>query len=110
MHRIIILAAMIATTSATAQTTVRILTPSSDSCVAFTKAMDNPGDQRLLIALSGWALGFLSGVAQGTSADILRSASNESVMTRLYNECQKQPNKPMSVVLQEMARALVSGR
>lgn len=58
----------------------------------------------------GVALGFLSGVAQGTGKDFLRTANAEIVINRLYDACQKQPTKPMSLVLEEMARSLATDR
>jgi hypothetical protein len=92
---------------ANAQQNIKILTPTNDSCAIFTTAMDS-GDPKV-VALSGWALGFLSGVAQGTGVDILRGATAEGVMNRLYRDCQKQPGGAVSVVLEEMARSLVTG-
>lgn len=96
-------------TSSAAQQTVKILTPSSDSCAAFMVAMES-GDPTKVAALGGWALGFMSGVAQGTNVDILRDATAQGVMSRLYSDCQKQPGRPMSVILEEIARSLVTGK
>lgn len=94
---------------ATAQETIKILTPDDDTCAPFVAAM-NSGDTAKVLALGGWALGFISGVAQGTGADILRGATVQGVMNRLYAECQRQPGQAMSVALEEIARALVAGR
>lgn len=91
----------------TAQQAVKILTPTADSCAAFMAAMDS-GDPTKVTALGGWALGFLSGVAQGANVDILRGATARGVMNRLYSDCQKQPERPMSVVLEGMAHSLVT--
>ncbi len=67
-------------------------------------------DKANLPALGGWALGFLSGVAQGAGTDILRNATAQGVMNRLYNDCKSQPAKPMSLVLEQMARSQMNGR
>jgi hypothetical protein len=42
-------------------------------------------DQAKVLALGGWALGFLSGVVNGTGADFLKGATseNESALCRL---------------------------
>ena len=48
-----------------AQNSIRLLTATEDNCLAFTLAMER-ADQTRLLPLAGWALGFFSGVAQGT--------------------------------------------
>jgi hypothetical protein len=90
---------------AAAQQKIQILTPTDDSCAIFTAAMDS-GDPKV-VAQGGWALGFLSGVAQGAGVDILRGATAQGVMNRLYKVCQEQPRRAVSVVLEEIARSLV---
>jgi hypothetical protein len=64
-----------------------------------------------LAALGGWATGYLSGVAQGAGIDFLRKVEpgNGSVFMRLYQECRRQPQQLMSVVLEEMSRAMIAG-
>jgi hypothetical protein len=49
--------------AAPAQQTLKILTPSDDSYAVFMIATDSD-DPRWVLALGGWALGFLSGVVQ----------------------------------------------
>jgi hypothetical protein len=93
--------------AAPAQQTLKILTPSDDSCAVFMIAMDSDDPPKVL-ALGGWALGFLSGVVQGTGVDFLKGATSEVVMNRLYADCKKAPTRPMSFVLEEMARSLVA--
>jgi hypothetical protein len=61
------LALTLFTVSTQAEATVRVLTTTADSCLAFTTAMD------AISALFAWTLGFLSGVAQGTGTDYLRN-------------------------------------
>jgi hypothetical protein len=90
-----------------AQQSLKVLTPTDDTCAAFVSAMDS-GDPPKVAALGGWALGFLSGVAQGAGVDILRGATAESVMNRLYAACHSQPSRQMSLVLEEIARSLVT--
>jgi hypothetical protein len=65
------------------QQSVKILTPSEDTCHAYTSAID-ANEQQLLLGLGGWALGYFSGVAQGAEIDILRGppprcCSNNSI-------------------------------
>ena len=92
--------------TALAQNSIRLLTATEDSCLAFTVAMDQ-ADQTRLLPLAGWALGFFSGFAQGTGIDYLRSASTQDVMTRLYDACRNEPNKALSVASEEMALELI---
>ncbi len=66
------------------------------------------GDPKSLLPLAGWALGFLSGIAQGTGKDILRNADDQQVMARLYSDCSKEPSLAMSVALERLAQTLVS--
>jgi hypothetical protein len=108
-HVLLLWAAVAASSPALAQHTVRVLTPSSDVCRSFTAAMD-ASDTAPLLALSGWALGFLSGVAQGTGIDFLRDQDGSKLLVRLYSECSKQPNKLLSFAVEEMANALVAGQ
>ena len=49
---------------ALAQQAVRILTPTADTCRAYTAAMV-ASDKTALTALAGWVVGYLSGFAQG---------------------------------------------
>ena len=95
-------------TLATAQQSVKILTPNSDSCAAFVEALNKP-EPLLLIGLAGWATGYLSGVAQGTGIDFLRQVEpgNTSVFLRLEKECQQQPSELLSIVLERMSRKMI---
>ncbi len=65
-------------------------------------------DQARLLPLVGWAQGFFSGVAQATGVDFLHNISSQDLMARLYNVCQSQPTKPLSVAAEEIAKALIS--
>jgi len=93
-----------------AQQTVRILTPDSDTCLAYTQAMEATDNPALTAALGGWALGFFSGVAQGTGIDYLRDADASGLFHQLYSECLGQPRLPLSVVAEHMARDLIAAR
>jgi hypothetical protein len=61
-----------------------------------------------LVGFSGWFLGFLSGMAQGTGIDFLRDANEEDLNKRLYDDCRAQPDKPLSSVVEEMAKKLMA--
>jgi hypothetical protein len=102
------LAIIALTGSGVAQQSIKVLTLTEDTCAAFVAAMDSR-DQAKAVGMGGWALGFLSGVAQGTGVDILRGATAGGVTNRLYSVCRDQPGRPMSLVLEEMARSLVIG-
>lgn len=107
-HALLLFVLML-TTPASAGDTVRVLTPTNDTCRAYTNAMIG-GDKSTVPALAGWYLGFLSGVAQGTGIDFLRNASAEELSQRLYNDCQRQPDKPLSLAAEEIANKLVGGQ
>jgi hypothetical protein len=91
-----------------AQKGIRILIPSDDTCNAFINAFNND-DRLALLDLGGWALGYLSGIAQHSGKDILRDVTNEGLMDRIADTCQRQPNKPMSSVVMEIGNSLLSG-
>ena len=86
---------------------VKLLTPSVDTCRAYTAAVS--GNNRTALAgFSGWLLGFLSGMAQGTGIDFLRDANVEELNKRLYESCRAQPDKSLSSVVEEMAKRLMA--
>jgi hypothetical protein len=91
-----------------AQKGVRILIPSDDTCNAFIAALNN-GDRAALLDLGGWALGYVSGVARQSGRDILRDVTSQGLMDRIADTCQRQPDKPMSSVVMEIANALLAG-
>ena len=93
-----------------AEPTVRILTPNVDSCSAYVKSMETNDNPTLMAGLGGWALGFLSGVAQGTDKDILRDAKAPDLFRQLYSLCKAQPGLPLSIAAEQMARALIEVR
>jgi hypothetical protein len=105
----IVLAVIANLNPAVAQQNIKILTPASDSCAAFVEALDN-NQEPLLLALAGYATGYLSGVAQGTGIDFLRSVEpgNTSVILRLKKECQRQPKQLLSVALENMSREMIA--
>ena len=96
-------------TPALAQQTVRILTPTADSCRAYTTAMVGP-DKTALTGLAGWVVGYLSGIAQGTRTDFLHGEDVARLTSRLYDDCLKRPEMPLSIAAQELAKKLIAGR
>ena len=96
-------------TPAAAQQTVRMLTPTVDTCRAFTTAMVAP-DKTALAGLAGWVVGYLSGFAQGTRTDFLQNQDVARLTSRLYDDCLKRPEMPLSIAAQELARKLIAGR
>jgi hypothetical protein len=96
-------------TPALAQQTVRLLTPTTDTCRAFTAAMVSP-DKTALTGLAGWVVGYLSGVAQGMRSDFLHNEDVARLTSRLYGDCLKRPEMPLSIAAQELAKNLIAGR
>ena len=95
-------------TASGAQNGIRVLMPREDSCSAFLAAF-NSDDRVALLALGGWALGYLSGIAQQSGKDILRDMTSEILMDRIADACQRQPSKPMSSIIMEIANSLLAG-
>jgi hypothetical protein len=86
---------------------IKVLTPPVDTCRAYTAAVF--GNNRMtLVGFSGWFLGFLSGMAQGTGIDFLRDADVEDLNKRLYEGCREQPDKSLSSVVEEMSKSLIA--
>jgi hypothetical protein len=108
MNKGVVIALVItaAGTQAAAQQTARILTPTTDTCRAFTAAMVAP-DKTALAGLAGWFVGYLSGVAQGTRIDFLRNEDLKRLSIRLYDDCLKRPEMPLSIAAQELAKKLI---
>src|SRR6185312_11345823 len=79
MMRMLIFAGLALTAPAMAQQRIKILAPSEDTCSALTAAMD-AGDTSKVLSLGGWALGFLSGIAQESGKDILRDVTSELIL------------------------------
>jgi hypothetical protein len=94
-------------TTSQAQPAIRLLIPSDDSCTAFIAAL-NSGDRATMLNLGGWALGYLSGIAQQSGKNILAQTTSESLMDRIADGCQRDPNRAMSAVVMEIANALVA--
>lgn len=95
-------------TASNAQNGIRVLIPREDNCSAFLAAF-NSDDRVALLALGGWALGYLSGIAQQSGKDILRDMTSEILMDRIADACQRQPSKPMSSIIMEIANSLLAG-
>ena len=111
MNRGVAIALVIAAagTPALAQQTVRILTPTTDTCRAFTAAM-TATDKTALTGLAGWVVGYLSGVAQGMRSDFLHNEDVARLTSRLYGDCLKRPEMPLSIAAQQLARQLIVER
>jgi hypothetical protein len=86
---------------------IKILTPNKDSCLAYITAFDT-ADAVNIGVLSGWAVGFFSGVAQGTGIDYLRNFDVNSLTQRLYDSCRRQPDKLLSLAAEELARSMIT--
>jgi hypothetical protein len=93
---------------ALAQQTVRLLTPTTDTCRAFTAAMVAP-DKTALTGLAGWVVGYMSGVAEGMRSDFLRNEDVAKLTSQLYGDCLKRPEMPLSIAAQELAKKLIAG-
>lgn len=91
-----------------AQKGIKILIPSDDTCNAFIAAL-NSSDRAAMLDLGGWALGYLSGLAQQSGKDILHDVTSQSLMDRIADSCQRQPNRPMSSVVMEIGNSLLAG-
>ena len=111
MNKGVVIAFLVAAAGApaAAQQTVKILTPTTDTCRAFTMAMAAP-DKTALTGLAGWVVGYLSGVAQGTRTDFLHNEDVAKLTSRLYDDCLKRPEMSLSIAAQELARKLIVGR
>jgi hypothetical protein len=94
--------------NANAQQSIKILTPTNDTCAAFIQAMEDNDKPAQTAGLAGWALGFFSGVAQGTGKDILRNAQTPDLIQKLYLLCKSDPYRPLSVAAEHMAQSLVA--
>lgn len=103
-----VLMAIVVAPPAFAAPSIKLLVPSDDNCAAFVTAMNN-GDRAAMLSLGGWVLGFMSGVAQETGKDILRGATSEGLFDQLSAECQRDPNKPMSAIVEQMTNSLIAG-
>jgi hypothetical protein len=93
--------------SSHAQGSIKILMPAEDTCAALVHAM-NAGDTTAMLSLGGWALGFLSGIAQQAGKDILHNTTSQGLLDQLTAACQKEPDKPMSSIVAEMATTLLA--
>ena len=93
--------------SAAAQPGIKLLIPSDDTCSALLDALNN-GDREELLDLGGWALGYLSGVAQQSGRDILRDTTSESLIDRIAETCQRDPKRALSSVAMEIAQSLLA--
>ncbi|HEX3970014.1 MAG TPA: hypothetical protein VHX19_01755 [Stellaceae bacterium] len=90
-----------------AQPGIRVLIPSDDSCNAFVAAL-NSGDRATMLDLGGWALGYLSGIAQQSGKNILGPVTSESLMDSIAESCQRDPSRAMSAVVMEMGNSLLA--
>jgi hypothetical protein len=98
---------VIASTGHAQQRGIRVLIPSDDTCNAFVAAL-NSGDRATMVDLGGWALGYLSGVAQQSGKNILGQTTSEAVMDRIAESCQRGPDRAMSAVVMEIANGLMA--
>jgi hypothetical protein len=94
---------------AKAQQNVRVLSPTADTCLAYTQAM-NSNDHAAVSGFAGWAIGYLSGKAVGTGVDFLNNASAMDLIRQLDENCLRTPQKPLSVATEELARSLIAAQ
>jgi hypothetical protein len=106
-HCLVALALTAIVSPAKAQPGIRVLIPSDDSCDAFVAALNN-GDRATMLNLGGWALGYLSGIAQQSGKNILGQATSESLMDSIAESCQRDPNRAMSAIVMEMGNSLLA--
>lgn len=100
------LAAVSASAAApTATQPIKLLIPSQDTCPAFVQAL-NSGDTTTMLSLGGWALGFLSGVAQASGKDILGDTTSQAVMDQIAEACKDDPDKPISSIVETLSQSL----
>ena len=104
---ILVAALFVLATNNPAIAEIKKITPNKDSCLAYTTAFDNP-DMPLNPILTAWAIGFFSGVAQGTGIDYLRNDDLTSLTLRLINTCRSQPDKLLSLAAEELSRSLIT--
>lgn len=90
-----------------AQKGIKMLIPSDDTCNAFIAAL-NSSDRTAMLDLGGWALGYLSGLAQQSGKDILHDVTSQSLMDRIADACQRQPSRAMSSVVLEIGNSLLA--
>jgi hypothetical protein len=90
-----------------AQQGIRVLIPNDDTCNAFITAI-NSNDRAAMLDLGGWALGYLSGLAQQSGKDILHNVTGESLMDRIADSCQRQPSRAMSSVVMEIGNSILA--
>jgi hypothetical protein len=91
---------------ADAQRTVQILTPTTDTCRAYTAATV-ARDQNALLGLGGWVVGYLSGFAQGAQIDFLKNETVAGLSRRLYDACLKRPEMPLSIAAHGLAKEVI---
>ena len=96
-------------TNALAQNNITVLTPTTDSCLSYTRAIE-ANDFMLTEGVNGWALGYLSGVAQATGIDILRDAAAPDLFRQLYSVCKAEPRQLLSAALEGIARNLIAAK
>jgi hypothetical protein len=104
---LVVLALAAGAATAQAQPGIRLLIPSDNTCNAFLAALDS-GNRTAMLSLGGWALGYLSGIAQQSGKDILHDVASESLMDRIADTCQRQPDRAMSSVVMEIANSLLT--
>jgi HdeA/HdeB family len=91
----------------TAKRPIKLMIPSQDTCSAFVEAL-NGGDTATMLDLGGWALGFLSGVAQASGKDILGNTTSQVVMDQIAEACKNDQNKPISSIVESLSQSLMA--
>lgn len=86
---------------------VRLMTPSLNSCKVFTTAMQHANSLQIGI-LGGWVTGFMSGVAEGSNADILRGLEITQIMAQVYQLCNSTPEMLLSGAAERVVAELLA--
>ncbi|HEY1506681.1 MAG TPA: hypothetical protein VGF92_20425 [Stellaceae bacterium] len=104
---IAVLALLAVAPASRAQKGIRLLIPADDTCSAFIAAL-NSSDRAAMLDLGGWALGYLSGMAQQSGKDILHDVTSEGLMDRIAEACQRQPGSQMSSIVMQIGNSLLA--
>jgi hypothetical protein len=86
---------------------IKLLIPSQDTCSAFVEAL-NSDDTATMVDLGGWALGFLSGVAQASGKDILGDTTSQAVMDRIAEECKSDQDRSITSIVENLSQSLMA--
>jgi hypothetical protein len=90
---------------------VRLMTPNTDSCLAFTTAMQRANSNQEpapFLLMSAWVTGFMSGIAEGSNVDILRGLDITQIIARVYQKCAASPELLLTVAAERTAAEILN--